>query len=317
MAVKGELIVLAIGGNSLIADPKHCSVHDQYVECLKTCRSIVPLIQQGYRLVITHGNGPQVGFILRRSELAAHELHLVPLDSCGADTQGAIGYHVQQALYNCMRDWPKPARLATIITQVLVDPRDPAFANPSKPIGSFMDQHTAQSRQQTEGWNVVEDAGRGFRRVVPSPRPQEIIEFDAIKRLIDNDFVVVAVGGGGIPVVKTPDGTLTGTEAVIDKDLASSLLAQKLQAHLLVISTTVEKVFLNFGTPAQKPIDRITLAEARAYIRQGHFAPGSMLPKIQAIVEFLDCGGDEALITDPPNLCRAIAGQTGTRIVRE
>jgi len=316
MPSKKKLIVLAVGGNSLIADTEHQTVPDQYHACLRTCRHIVPLLQKGYRVVITHGNGPQVGFILRRSELAAHELHLVPLDSCGADTQGGIGYQIQQALHNCTRDWPRPVPVATIITRTLVDANDPAFSKPSKPIGSFMDGKTAQARRETEGWTTVEDAGRGLRRVVASPRPIEILEFDAIRQLLERDFVVVAVGGGGIPVVETADGTLAGAEAVIDKDLATSLLARKLDADLLVISTAVEKVCLNFGQPDQRALDRMTLAEARQYIAEGHFAPGSMLPKIEAIVEFLEAGGREALVTDPPNLARAIAGETGTRFVR-
>lgn len=317
MASEKKLIVLAIGGNSLIANQEHRSVADQYAACLRTCSHIAPLVRAGYRLVITHGNGPQVGFILRRSELAAHELHLVPLDSCGADTQGAIGYQIQQAMYNCTRDWPSRVSVATVITQMLVDADDPAFSNPTKPIGSFMDEQTARARREKEGWSVVEDAGRGFRRVVASPPPKEILEFGAIKQLVDNGFVVVAVGGGGIPVVRNADGTLAGAEAVIDKDLATSLLARKLSADLLVISTVLEKVYLNFGQPQQEPIDQMAVAEAKRYMAEGHFAPGSMLPKIQAIVEFLEAGGREAVITDPPNLARAIAGETGTRIVRD
>ncbi|HUU85978.1 MAG TPA: carbamate kinase [Phycisphaerae bacterium] len=317
MASQKKLIVLAIGGNSLIADREHRTVPDQYAACLKTCGDIVQLLERGYRVVITHGNGPQVGFILRRSELAAHELHPVPLDSCGADTQGGIGYQIQQGLDNCMRGWPNPLPVATVITRVLVDADDPAFQHPSKPIGSFLDEETARAHQEKDGWTVVQDAGRGFRRVVASPIPREILEFSAIKRLIDEDFVVVAVGGGGIPVVRADDGTLTGIEAVIDKDLASSLLARKLNAHLLLISTVVEQVYLNFGKPDQKPVDRMTVAEARRYIDEGQFAPGSMLPKIQAIVDYLEAGGGEALITNPENLGRAIAGKTGTRIVRE
>ncbi|MFH0980541.1 MAG: carbamate kinase [Planctomycetota bacterium] len=311
------LIVLAIGGNSLIADSQHQSVPEQYAACVETCRHIVGLLERGHRIVITHGNGPQVGFILRRSELAAHELHIVPLDSCGADTQGAIGYQIQQAMYNHMRHWTRPVPVATVVTQVLVDAADPAFKDPSKPIGSFMDASTAATRRETDGWHIVQDAGRGFRRVVASPRPIEIIELEAIRRLLEQGFVVVAVGGGGIPVVRRPDGSLTGSEAVIDKDLASSLLACKLGANLLVISTAVEKVYLNFGKPDQKALDRITVAEAKRYIAEGHFAAGSMLPKIQAIVEFLEGGGQMAVVTDPAHLERAVAGETGTWIEAE
>lgn len=311
-----KLIVLAIGGNSLIVDAEHQTVHDQYHAVVETCGHIVRLLEQGYRVVITHGNGPQVGFILRRAELAYPELHMVPLDSCGADTQGAIGYQIQQAMYNLMRDWPKPLPVATVVTQTLVDADDPAFKKPSKPIGSFMDEATAEDRREKDGWNIVQDAGRGFRRVVASPVPKEIVELDAIRRLVVDDFIVVAAGGGGIPVTKTPDGMLTGADAVIDKDLATSLLANKLDADMLIISTAVEKVYLNFGKPDQRAIDRMTVADAKRYIQEGHFAPGSMLPKIKAVVQFLEGGGKEAIITDPAHLAEAVAGQTGTRIIR-
>lgn len=310
-----ELVVLAIGGNSLIRDATRRSVQDQYATCLETCQNIALLLREGYRLAITHGNGPQVGYVLRRSELASHELHIVPLDSCGADTQGAIGYHIQQAMYSCMADWERRTPVVTVVTQVLVDAEDPAFQSPSKPIGTFMDQATAASRRDKEGWHVVEDAGRGFRRVVPSPRPLEIIELEAIRNLISAGFVVVCVGGGGIPVVRRADGTLKGAEAVIDKDLASSLLARELGADCLFVSTGVEKVYLNFGRPNAKAIDRMTVADARRYMNEGHFARGSMLPKIESVVDFLEAGGKTALITDPPNLMRAVAGETGTRIV--
>lgn len=310
-----KLIVLAIGGNSLIADPAHQSVEDQYQTCAETCGYITQLLQEGYRVVVTHGNGPQVGFILRRAELASHELHMVPLDSCGADTQGAIGYHIQRAMYNAMRSWVRRIPVATVVTQVLVDRDDPAFQKPSKPIGSFMDKETSDQRQKREGWEVVEDAGRGFRRVVASPRPMEIIEFEAIQRLVKDGFVVTCVGGGGIPVVKNEHGDLVGVEAVIDKDLATSLLAGKLGAQVLLISTAVEQAYLNFGKPDQKAIDRMTVAEARQYIEQGHFKPGSMLPKVQAMLEFIEAGGQEALITDPKNILGAVRGETGTRIV--
>ncbi len=316
-APPSQLIVLAIGGNSLVLDKQHQTVPDQYRACVQTCNNIVGLLQQGHRIVITHGNGPQVGFILRRAELAAHELHLVPLDSCGADTQGAIGYQIQQAMYNCMHGWQRRVPVATVVTQVLVDAADPAFQQPSKPIGTFLDEQTATERRQRDGWHIVEDAGRGFRRVVPSPRPMEIIELEAIRQLVDHGFVVVAVGGGGIPVVRQSDGNLVGAEAVIDKDLASSLLARRLGADLLVISTAVERVCLNFGKPDEQALDRITVAEAKRYIDEGHFAPGSMLPKIEAIVEFLESGGKAALITDPANLGRAVAGASGTWIVAE
>lgn len=315
MSGESKLIVLAVGGNSLILDDKHQTVRDQYLSALETCKHVAPLLQQGHRLVITHGNGPQVGFILRRSELASGELHMVPLDSCGADTQGAIGYNIQQAMWNIMRDWPKKMPVATVVTQVLVDRKDPAFQKPSKPIGTFMDKATADERKAKEGWNIVEDAGRGYRRVVASPIPKEVIELGAIQKLIDSGFVVVAVGGGGIPVVINDQGELVGTDAVIDKDFASGLLAHNIKADLLIISTAVEKVYINFKKPDQKAIDKMTVAEAKQYIEQGHFAAGSMLPKIKAVVQYIESGGQEGLITDPPNLARALRGETGTRIV--
>ena len=312
---ESKLIVLAIGGNSLIVDPLHKSVDDQYQSCMETCEHIVELLQMGHRVVVTHGNGPQVGFIMRRGELSAHELHLVPLDSCVADTQGAIGYHIQRAMFNAMLDHAAPAPVVTVVTQVLVDRDDPAFQQPTKPIGSFLDADLAAKRRDEEGWHLVEDSGRGFRRVVPSPMPKKIIEVEAIKKLLDSGFVVVAVGGGGIPVTQTEDGKLDGIEAVIDKDLASSLLANDLNADVLFITTAVEKVFLNFGKPDQQAIDQMTVAEAQKYIDEGHFAPGSMKPKVESVLEFIERGGKVGIITNPYNITRALAGETGTRIV--
>ena len=315
MTQNGKVAVVAIGGNSLIKDKQRRTVPDQYEAARETCVHIAGMIERGWNVAIGHGNGPQVGFILRRSELARHELHEVPLDFCGADTQGAIGYMLQQNLYNEFRRRRIQKRAATVVTQVLVAKDDPAFQNPTKPIGSFMDEAEALRRAGTEGWNVVEDAGRGWRRVVPSPLPRRVVEQDAVKELLDAGFVVITVGGGGIPVVEDEDGNLAGTAAVIDKDYASSLLAQGIGADLFLISTAVEKVSLNFGQANQSDLDRMTVAEAKRYMAEGHFAPGSMLPKIQAIIWFLEAGGKEALITNPANLERALAGETGTRMV--
>jgi carbamate kinase len=309
-----KVAVVAIGGNSLIKDKEHQTVPDQFATTQETCVHIAGMIEQGWDVIITHGNGPQVGFILRRSELASHVLHTVPLDSCGADTQGALGYMIQQSLYNEFKLRGIDKQAVTVVTQVLVDKDDPAFQNPSKPIGPFLDREAALKRRAEEGWDVVEDAGRGWRRVVPSPIPRRIIERDAIKNLSDAGFVVIAVGGGGIPVIEE-NGKLKGTAAVIDKDYASSLLALAIGVDLFLISTAVEKVALNFGQPNQEWLDRITLAEARQYLEEGHFAPGSMYPKIQAIVDFLERGGKEALVTNPENIERALAGETGTRVV--
>jgi len=315
MTPNGRVAVVAIGGNSLIKDKQHRTVPDQYEAARETCVHVAGMIEQGWNVAIGHGNGPQVGFILRRSELARHELHEVPLDFCGADTQGAIGYMLQQNLYNEFRRRDIKKQATTIVTQVLVDRDDPAFQNPTKPIGTFMDEVEAVRRTETEGWNVVEDAGRGWRRVVASPLPQRVIERDAVKELLDAGFVVITVGGGGIPVVKDDGGNLVGMAAVIDKDFASSLLGQSIGADLLLISTAVEKVSLNFGKPNQENLDQMTVAEAKRYMEEGHFAPGSMLPKIQAIIWFLETGGKEAIVTNPENIERALAGETGTRIV--
>ncbi len=310
-----KVAVVAVGGNSLITDEKHRSVPDQYKAAYESMKHIAGMIEAGWDVVVTHGNGPQVGFILRRSELSRHELHEVPLDSCGADTQGAIGYMFQKALHNEFKKRGIKKDAATVVTQVLVDRNDPAFQNPSKPIGSFMDQATASKQKDAESWHVVEDAGRGWRRVVASPLPKQIVEKAAVENLIKGGFTVIAVGGGGIPVIEDENGDLIGAEAVIDKDYASALLANSIQADLFVISTAVEKVALNYNKPDQKWLDRLTLAEARKYMAEGHFAKGSMGPKIQAIIWYLERGGKQALITNPENIGRALAGETGTWVV--
>jgi len=310
--------VVAIGGNSLIKDKLHQSVRDQYIAAGETCWHIASMIKDGWDVAIGHGNGPQVGFILRRSELAAHELHEVPLDVCGADSQGAIGYALAQNLDNDFRRLGIDRHAACVVTQMEVAADDPAFANPSKPIGSFMDEPQAIRRRDEEGWSVVEDAGRGWRRVVPSPAPLRIVEIEAVRQLLSAGFVVITVGGGGIPVVADADGNLSGVAAVIDKDLASSLLATEIGAELLMITTAVEKVALRYGTPEQEWIDRMTLAQAKEYLADGtHFAAGSMAPKIAAVVGFLERGGATAIITDPQNVERALEGETGTTIVRD
>ncbi|MFH1312669.1 MAG: carbamate kinase [Candidatus Eisenbacteria bacterium] len=314
---KHKLAVVAIGGNSLISDKAHMTVQDQYAAAHETCIHIADMIEHGWTVAITHGNGPQVGFILRRSELSAHELHEVPLDACDADTQGSIGYAVQQNLYNEFLRRGMKRTVATVVTQVEVDPGDPAFENPEKPIGVFMTEEVAQGRRKCDGWNVCMDAGRGWRRVVPSPKPIRIVEEAAIRNLLDAGIIVVAGGGGGIPVVADEEGNLKGTAAVIDKDYTSSLLARQIGADLLLIATSVEKVYLNFGQPDEKPLDRVTLAGAREYLaRGGHFSEGSMAPKIRAIIEFLEHGGKEAIVTDPPSIEKALLGKTGTHFTQ-
>jgi carbamate kinase len=309
--------VVAIGGNSLIKDRFHQSVRDQYIAAGETCWHIAAMIKNGWRVAITHGNGPQVGFVLRRSELAASELHEVPLDAIGADTQGAIGYALQQNLENDFERLGIVKRAATVVTQTEVAADDPAFRTPSKPIGSFMDEETARQRERDDGWAVKEDAGRGWRRVVASPMPLRIVEIDAIRSLVEAGFVVISTGGGGIPVVRDADGNLAGVPAVIDKDLASALLANELGADLFLISTAVERVALDWGKPEQRWIDTMTLSQAKEHLAEGQFAAGSMGPKIEAVIGYLERGGSEAIITDPDNVERALAGQTGTHIVQD
>jgi len=309
-------LVVAIGGNSLIKDPQHMTVPDQYRALGETSGHIARIIKDGWQVAIGHGNGPQVGFILRRSELSAHELHEVPLDVCDADTQGAIGYELQQNLGHDFRRMRIDRQAVTVVTQVEVDPNDPAFQHPSKPIGSFMDEAQAQQRAEREGWVVREDAGRGWRRVVASPRPLRIVEERAVKALLRDDFVVITVGGGGIPVITDEHGDLRGVAAVIDKDFASALLAITLRADVFMITTGVDRVALDWGRPERRWVDRLTLAEAKDYLAEGmHFAAGSMAPKIEACIEFLEHGGGEAVITNPENMERALAGEAGTRIV--
>jgi carbamate kinase len=315
MSEPKRVAVVAVGGNSLIKDKAHQTVPDQFAAASESMKHIAGMIEAGWEVIITHGNGPQVGFILRRAERSAHELHTVPLDSCGADTQGAIGYMFQKALFNEFQERGIEKQAATVVTQVLVDRNDPAFEDPSKPIGSFMDEAMAKEHSEKDGWSIVEDAGRGWRRVVPSPLPIRIMEQEAIQSLVQAGFVVIGVGGGGIPVIENEDGELIGVEAVIDKDFASGLLAANIRADLLLISTAVEKVALNYNKPDQEWLDTMTLSEARTYLAQGHFGKGSMGPKIQAIIKFLEAGGKEALITNPENIERALQGATGTRVI--
>ncbi len=309
-----KLAVIAIGGNSLISDSSRMSVPDQYRAAGETSRHISALIRDGYRVVVTHGNGPQVGFILLRSELAKDKLHSVPLESCVADTQGAIGYQIQQTLRNEMLRMGIEKDAVTVVTQCVVSADDPAFRNPTKPIGPFYTEERAREHEVKDGWSVREDAGRGWRRVVPSPEPVEIIEEPIIKALLDQDIIVIAVGGGGIPVTRDESGQLNGCAAVIDKDAASSLLAGHLKADLLIISTAVDCVYINYGKPNQQALRDITSADALRYIEEGHFAAGSMLPKIQAAVRYLQAGGKHVIITQPHLLEDAVAGKTGTHI---
>jgi len=313
-SLKG-LAVLAIGGNALIRDRKHESIPDQYAMVCALAEDIAGMIESGWKVVVTHGNGPQVGFILRRSELSIAEVPPVPMDYAGADIQGAVGYMFVKALRNvfrrrCIRHQP-----VALVTQTIVDRKDPAFVNPTKPIGSHMEEARAKELAARYHWTVREDAGRGWRRVVASPRPQSIVETGVIRDLARDDYVVVACGGGGIPVIEDEHGDLVGVEAVIDKDLASSLLARSMEADILVLPTGVEKVALDFNKPTQRWLERMTLAEAREHQAADQFDPGSMGPKIAALIDFVGGGGRMGLITDAPNLARALRGETGTRVV--
>jgi len=310
------LAVIAIGGNSLISDSQHQSVADQKVAARETSRHIADLVSWGWNVVITHGNGPQVGFIMLRAELAEQTLHhTLSLDIAGADSQGGIGYMLQQALQNEFRRRGIAKQVVALVTQTRIDPTDPALQQPSKPIGAFYSASEAQHMQQERGWTMIEDAGRGWRRVVPSPYPREIVESSVISTMIEAGFVVICTGGGGVPVIANEQGDLMGVEAVIDKDLASSLLASTLQADLLLISTGVEKIALHYHKPEQHDLHKMTLSEARHYQEEGHFARGSMEPKIRAVIEYLERGGKAALITMPETITQAMIGESGTWIV--
>ncbi|MFO7539232.1 MAG: carbamate kinase [Chloroflexota bacterium] len=310
--------LVAIGGNSLITDNKHPDIPHQWDAVRETCRYLADMIEAGWNLVITHGNGPQVGFIMRRNELAAHTVHTTPLDLIVADTQGSIGYMLQQALGNELFSRNIERSVVSVVTQVLVDENDPAFKNPTKPVGGFMKE--SEARQfEAEGWHVAEDAGRGWRRVVASPRPLRVIEEPAICQLIAAGSIVIAAGGGGIPVVQNQDGELReirGVYAVIDKDWASGLLARQLAVDLFLISTGVDKVAIHYNSPQQQELDTVTVAELRRYLEEGHFAPGSMRPKVEAIMTFVQETGNPALITSPPQMNSGLQGKTGTRVVK-
>jgi carbamate kinase len=310
-----KLAVVAVGGNSLIRDKAHLSIPDQYEEAAITAHHIADMIAAGWNVIVTHGNGPQMGFVLRRSELAIHEIAPVPMDYAGADLQGAIGYMFLKAFRNEFRGRGITQMPIAIVTEALVDRDDPAFKAPSKPIGSHMEEAEAKRLAAKQGWIVAEDAGRGWRRVVPSPAPKAILELDAIRALAAAGFVVIACGGGGIPVIRDAAGDIRGIEAVIDKDLAASLLARELGADLLLISTAVEKVAINFNRPDQRWLDRMTASEARRYYAEDQFDKGSMGPKILALLQYLAGGRGRGVITNPANIGRALAGETGTSIV--
>jgi carbamate kinase len=309
-------VVIAIGGNSLVKDSKSISAKDQMHQIMESSKVIASIASEGHDMVITHGNGPQVGYLLRMSELAEHEIPLFPLDYCVANTQGSIGYQLQHALYNLFHQSGINRAVATLVTQTVVNQDDPAFLSPSKPIGSFFDQQSIEEHAEKLGWKYVEDSGRGYRRVVASPIPTEIIEKEIIENMLKNHTVVITVGGGGIPVVKQA-GILKGTEAVIDKDLASSLLAREINADLFIISTAVSNAYINFNQANQKALEEISTHEIKSYLSQGFFGKGSMEPKIKAAIDFTEKTKKTSIITSPENIHEAILGKKGTRIIYE
>ncbi|MED4401637.1 carbamate kinase [Metabacillus fastidiosus] len=316
----GEVVIVAIGGNSLVRENGRDGVDDQYEAVCETVVHIADMVEEGYNVVVTHGNGPQVGFGLRRSEIAEKykDMPPVPLVNCVADTQGGIGYQIQQALMNEFAKRAINKKVATVITQVEVSKEDPNFKHPTKPIGSFFTKEQADKMiEEHPEWTMIEDSGRGYRRVVPSPKPIDIVEKDVIKTLIDNNYVVIAVGGGGIPVVKTEHSTYEGIDAVIDKDFATSLLAEQIKAGTLVITTGVPKVSINFGEPDQKELDFISVEELRKYKEENHFPEGSMLPKVEASLNFLEASGKRVIITNPESLKDAVNKKSGTHIVKQ
>ena len=312
-----KLAVVAVGGNALIREKGKESLPDQYASVCITVPHIVDMIQNGWNVIITHGNGPQVGFILRRSEIAASEVHSIPLDYGGSNTQGSIGYMFQNSLQNEFKRRGMSKQAVAVLTETLVDKNDTAFKTPTKPIGSFMDEKTAVQHRDADGWCVMEDAGRGWRRVVPSPVPIKILQQDAIMSLVGAGFTVVAVGGGGIPVIENDKGEIQGVEAVIDKDSASALFAASIDADMFVILTEVDKVAINFNKPNVQWLDNLSIEDAKKFLTEGQFGKGSMEPKIKAILSFIEKGGRQALVTNPDNMLRALRGETGTHFSKK
>jgi carbamate kinase len=310
-----QTALIAVGGNSLIRAGEKGTIAEQLANTRRTAEAVVSIIRAGFRVVVTHGNGPQVGAALLRSERAADQVYTHPLDVCDASTQGEIGYLLQQSLVTALADQGMRTPVATLLTQVVVAPDDPAMEHPTKPIGPFYTRKEAEHRRDQLGWTVVEDAARGWRRVVPSPEPLEILEEPSIRALIDTGALVIAVGGGGIPVMRSGRG-YKGVEAVIDKDRASALLAARLGVALFIISTDADRVYLNYKKPDQRPLDRATAEEMAGYYEAGQFPPGNMGPKVQSALRFLRDGGREVIITSYERLFDAVRGDAGTHITR-
>ncbi len=310
-----QTALIAVGGNSLIRAGEKGTIAEQIANTRRTAEAIVQIIRLGIHVVVTHGNGPQVGAALLRSERAADQVYTHPLDVCVAATQGEIGYLLQQSLRRELSEAGLSTQVVTVLTQVVVSPVDPAMERPSKPVGPFYSRRDAEARRDQLGWHIVEDASRGWRRVVPSPEPLEIVEEAIITRLLTEGVLVVALGGGGIPVVRSGRG-YRGIEAVIDKDRASALLASRMKTDLLIVSTDADRVYVNFKKPDQRPLDYVTAAEIRGFHQQGHFPPGNMGPKIESALRFLEHGGQEVIITTYDRLAEAVRGHAGTHITR-
>ncbi len=308
-----KTMLLAVGGNSLIRAGEKGTIGEQRTNARRTAVQIVRLIRNGFRIVLTHGNGPQVGAALLRSERGASQVPGNPLDVCGASTQGEIGYLLEQSLQTELQQAGLHTPVATVLTQTIVSADDPSMLHPTKPIGPFYSLADAEKRKQLLGWEIVEDAARGYRRVVPSPEPIEIVELEVIRNLVQQGVIVIACGGGGIPVVSN-HARLQGVEAVIDKDRASALLASRLAADLFVISTDTDYVYLDYKKPTQRPLPQVTATQLETYAKAGHFPPGNMGPKIESVLRFLRNGGKEAIITSCENLCQAVLGFAGTHI---
>lgn len=312
---RGKTAVVALGGNAISRRDIPDTIANQFRHTRESLAGIMPLIREGYHLAITHGNGPQVGNALLRIELARGKTPDLPLGICVADTEGGMGYMIGQSLRNRLLREKIKRPILTIITEVVVDRDDPSVQNPTKFIGQFYTEKQAGQFARDRGWQVKKDGDRGWRRVVPSPIPREIVPAPAIKTLVEQGVIVIAAGGGGIPVYLKEDGTLEGMDAVIDKDRAAAVLAQQLEASLLVILTDVDRVAINYGSPEQRFLDRLTVGEAVGFLKEGHFPPGSMGPKIEAAINFIQSGGHEVLISSISQAAAALAGKTGTRIV--
>ncbi|MDO8142941.1 MAG: carbamate kinase [Candidatus Brocadiales bacterium] len=317
MMKKRRVVVIALGGNALIMEGQRGTIAEQFENTRKSLDGIVYCLRQGYGVVITHGNGPQVGNMLLVVEACRDLVPELPLEVCVADTEGAIGYMIQQSLTNRLRKEGFDRCVVTVLTQVIVDRHDNAFSNATKPIGPFFPKEEAEHFRLEKGWHIVEDSHRGYRRVVASPNPLKIVEERAIKGLQEAGDIVIAAGGGGIPVIMKEDGDLEGVDVVIDKDLASSVLARDIKADCLMMLTGVEHVFLNFKQPNEQPLKALTVKEAQRYLQEGHFPPGSMGPKIQAAINFLNWGGEVAIITSIDKVEEALERITGTKITRE